>query len=492
MRDRSAELLGHLPQAIRAEPVEAARVLFGLELWGNQAEIVRSVFRSRKTAAKTCHKVGKSLDAAVVVVLWLIAYPGAAKVVTTAPGQRQVREIIWQEIRALYARARARGFQLGPEPLVEKWELGPNWIAIGVAPDKYNDSTFQGFNSPHALVIVDEASGVTETIFEGAKAITSNEGSALLYIGNPTNPAGTFARAFRDPTFAQITISAYDSPNFRAFGIERADVEVMDGRGSWVAKVDGRPMPHPHFIAPEYASDVWIAGGRSSTNPVYMGRVLGLFPEVADDTLIPLHWIEAAQRRWGEREPGENAPRIVAADVARYGSDETVLGWRHGHRFRVLQAALGWDTMRTTGEVVRRVREAGATEARVDVVGIGAGVVDRLEELHRAGEMPARVVSFGSGERARDPERFANLRAEGYWTLRERYEAADIEQDPSDAELAAQLSGIRYKVDSRGRTLIESKDEARRRGVGSPDRADTAMMAFAVMPEGETPFAAVW
>jgi hypothetical protein len=77
-----------------------------------------------------------------------------------------------------------------------------------------------------------------------------------------------------------------------------------------------------------------------------------------------------------------------------------------------------------------------------------------------------------------DPERFANLKAEYYWGLRERFEGGRVGGLIDEATLS-QLATIRYRIRPRGQIEIESKDELRRRGVKSPDRAEALMLAFA-------------
>jgi hypothetical protein len=109
--------------------------------------------------------------------------------------------------------------------------------------------------------------------------------------------------------------------------------------------------------------------------------------------------------------------------------------------------------------------------AIIDAPGVGGGVADRLAELERP------VVPYNGGEAPIDKERFVNARAEDYWTLRERFEQNEVDIDPDDDKLAAQL-GCKWGIHSRGRIKIESKDDMRKRGLPSPDRADTAAMIF--------------
>ena len=88
------------------------------------------------------------------------------------------------------------------------------------------------------------------------------------------------------------------------------------------------------------------------------------------------------------------------------------------------------------------------------------------------------VHGFNGGARAGAPDRFANRRAEAYWTLARRLEAGEIAL-PEDEELATELLAIRWRPTPEGRVRIEAKDNLRGRLGRSPDRADAVSMAFA-------------
>jgi hypothetical protein len=230
----------------------------------------------------------------------------------------------------------------------------------------------------------------------------------------------------------------------------------------------------PLLVSPEWVEERKVRWG--VTSPIYQSKVLGEFPDISDDTLILPKWIEAAQKRTLER----TRRPIIAADIARFGEDETVIMRREGGWIRVYRAHHKADTMVTAGHIAKAMRdiddEAGKNDwvrAIIDVPGVGGGVVDRLAEL----ELP--VVPYNGGEAPIDKERFVNARAEDYWTLRERFEQGEIDIDPDDDKLAAQLGSIKWGIDSRGRIKIESKDDMRKRGLPSPDRADAMAIAFA-------------
>lgn len=423
----------------KRDPVFFVRRVLGGDPWEKQEEVLVSVRDFRRVAVRACHGVGKTKVAAWVA-LWFLYCHRNSKVITTAPTWHQVENLLWREIHASHASSR---IPLGGKVLQTQIEIGKQWFALGLSTDK--PERFQGFHAENILLIVDEASGVDQRIFEAAEGFLTSPGARLLLIGNPTQLAGEFYTSFRSLLYHKIHISAFDSPNLKAGKVVR-----------------------PYLVTPEWVEEKRIQWGEES--PMWHSRVLGEFPEQGDDTLIPLAWIEAAQRRWNETEPGESAE--LGVDVARYGSDSTVIMLRRGDRAEIVKRLHGQDTMQVAGAVIDALRSTEAETAKVDVVGLGAGVVDRMKEQRYP------VQEMNAGEAARDKERFVNRRAEWYWALRERFQSGEIAIPPDD-ELASQLASLKYKFDSRGRIQIESKEDMRKRGLPSPDKADALMLAFA-------------
>jgi len=449
----------------RADPVWWIREVLGDDLWGEQAQIVESVRDTPETAVRSCHGIGKSFIAARTA-LWFLYTHAPSIVITTAPTDRQVRGILWKEIRSGHRRAR---YPLGGEVLTQELKLAENWFAWGFTAPEYDPDRFQGFHEVYVLVIVDEAAGVSQEIYEAIDSILTSEHARLLLIGNPTNPIGRFADDFKTAGVAKHAISCTSTPNFTAFGITRDDL-IND---TWETKITG-PLPAPYLITPYWAAKMIRRWGADSQ--FVQARVWGEFPAAGTDALIPLHWIDAAVERTLE----PVGPDELGVDVARFGTDETVLVHRCGPVARVHAAFSQKDTMATAGAVRAALRATRATSAKIDAVGIGAGVYDRLNEL---GEP---VQEMQSGAAAQDSERFANARAEWWWGLRERFESGDIDIE-DDEDLVAQLAGIKYKMTSRGQILIESKEDMKRRGLSSPDRGDALMLAFAAVPDEPRP-----
>jgi hypothetical protein len=416
----------------------------GAFAWSKQVEIAYSVLDHRHTAVRSCHDSGKSFIAAHLACWWIATHaPGEAFVITSAPTMSQVRSILWREIH----KAHAAGGLIGQLNQTE-WSIGKELVAIGRKPADYDEAAFQGIHARFVLVILDEASGIPPSLWTAAETLIANEDSRVLAIGNPDDPNGAFAKVCRPNSgWNVIGISAFDTPNFTE---EEVPAEL-------------RPL----LISPTWVQERRARWGEGS--PLWISKVEGEFPDRSDDSLIPLSWVERARER--ELQPGE--PVQLGVDVARFGSSETVIVLRKGPVARVIHAEAGQDTMQTTGAVIQAMRNSGADIAKVDDVGVGGGVLDRLKEQRIS------ALGVGAGRAPTDPRRFANARAECYWYLRELFEKGEITIDPDDEVLAEQLCSIRYSLNSRGLIQIESKEDMRARGVASPDRADGLMLVFA-------------
>ena len=424
-----------------ASPTRFAGDILGVDLWSKQEEVLGAVRDHLRVAVKSGNGLGKGYSAAVAI-LWFLCCHDPAVVLSTAPTFRQVRHVLWREVHRLYRRA---NYSLGGKLLDTRLEMSEGRFALGLSAD--SDDEFQGFHSPNMLIVVDEAEGVDETIYEAIEGVMTSDNCRLLLIGNPTTMSGGFRRAFYEDReiFHTLTISALDSPNVEA------------------GKVLVRGLVSQRWV--EERRKVW-----GEENPIYQARVLGDFPDQGEDTLIPLSGIEAAvDRDIGSSASGDT--KVLAVDVARFGSDKSVILRRRGMVVEEIQALPGLDTMKLTGHIVNAIDTWKPEEVVVDEVGIGAGVVDRLRE------QGYNVSGVNVGSTARDSEHFANLRAEGYWNLRQLLMEGSLSL-PFDNELVGQLAGLRYTFNSTGKVLIESKEEMRRRGTPSPDKADALMLAF--------------
>jgi phage terminase large subunit len=448
--------------------------VLGARLWGKQHEIARAMVDTQFVYVPSCHASGKSFTSAQIALWFLYSHPNSI-VVTTAPTGRQVRKVMWQEIRRAYTNAPV---PLGGDLLQTELKIDDKWYAFGFSTDQ--PTNFSGIHADWVLVIVDEATGIAADIWEGISGVLANQNTRLLAIGNPTDGASEFAARIRraGERTAVIPISCYDTPNFTTFGITEADIVNR----TWRDKLTGS-LPMPYLITPQWVADIYERYGADSA--MYISRCLGRFPESSADTLIPLAWVLNAVERWKDvteqLKQGRDVPlgpdKQLGVDVARFGVDRTARTYRQGayvHWQRVTQQE---SLMQTAGRVANDLTEQ-KMPCNVDVIGLGAGVVDRLKELHYD------VYGVNVAEKATDAERFANLRAEGYWRLRERFERGQI-MIPDDDELINELTSLKYKiVNSNGQIRMEEKEEMKKRLGKSPDLADSLCLAFLEPPQG--------
>ena len=451
--------LAHLfpePDPYIYDPVRWAEEKVNAFLWSKQKEIMEAVRDYPLVAVQASHDVSKSHTASMVASWWMDVHElGSAFLVTTAPSWPQVEAILWREIR----RRHQEGKLPGRITQDCKWHMGAfggkrgdsseELVGMGRKPADYDEYTFQGIHARFLLGILDEAGGIPEWLWNAILSLATNENARVLAIGNPDDPNSHFAHICRPGSgWHVIQIGAYDSPNFTGEEVppEVADVLVSQ---SWV----------------EARSKDWGEG-----SPVWQAKVLGKFPDISDEFLISVSLIAKCQNEVSHS--GLEIGRY-GIDIARMGTDKTVLYRNRGGHIRYVD---GWgktDTAITTEKcaAILEQRSRRKVPAVVDMIGVGAGVYDNLR---RRG---FEVGGYQGSERAMNPAKFRNKRAESWWTFREMMEDGLIDLDPEDDVLAAQLGSVKWGIDSSGRIFIESKDDMRERGLPSPDHADAAVMS---------------
>jgi hypothetical protein len=214
---------------------------------------------------------------------------------------------------------------------------------------------------------------------------------------------------------------------------------------------------------------------------MYRARVLGEFPEQSETSVYSLAWIERAACEPDLAGP-HNGVIQVGIDIAGPGEDETVLVARVGGAIIAQQA---WSLPDPRGALL-----AAMSNLRTGRFQIGPVVVDTVGIGYHVGTHLAdhgyNVYGFNAGSAPLDPEHYVNAKAEAYWTLREWLERGRI-SGLTDEETQAQLAGILYRHTAAGRVEIESKEDAKKRGQSSPDRAEAVVLAFArIVPRNQS------
>ncbi len=452
----AADLLAPAQDPYRHDPVGWVRDRLGEHLWSKQAEIAASVRDNRRTAVPSCHEAGKSFLASRLMGWWVETHPpGEAFVVSTAPTFPQVKAILWREL----GKAHRRGKLSGRVNLTE-WYLaaegGEELVAFGRKPSDTDPTAFQGIHTRWVLVVIDEAGGVPRALWDAADSLIANEGGRLLAIGNPDDPTSHFAEVCTPGNMASrewtvIHIDGLETPNVT---------------GEWV----------PAAVRPLLISARWVEEKRESwgeDSPLYLSKVRGQFPPTATDTVVPWPFVLRSKT---PQEPGE--PVHLGVDVGG-GGDETVIRERRGAVPGRVWKGLTGESTQVTGMVMQAIRETGADKVKVDVIGLGWGVVGRLQEMRREGLHRAEIVPVNVGEASSDPRRFPRLRDELWWVVgRELSETGGWDLSEVADDVLAQLAAPKFTVDSAGRTKVEPKEETRARIGRSPDDADALLLAF--------------
>jgi hypothetical protein len=436
------------------DPVRWVRDELDEHTWSVQRKIMRSVLENRDTAVQSCHGIGKSYIASRIAAWWIAGHPrGEALVATTAPSQPQVRTILWGEMRKAQRKGALPGFI--SQGQIPEWAIDGDLVAFGRKPqDRVSQEEartyFQGIHARYLLVILDEAGGIPEWLWDATTSLVTNESARRLAIGNPDDPTTRFEKVCRPGSGWNVLQVGYmDTPNFSG---ERVPEQLRE-----------------MLIGPTYVETARRDWGEDS--PLFISKVLGRFPETADDVVITPKMIREAHAR---ELPGLERGRF-GMDVARLGPDETVIYRNRGGVIRLVDA---WRKMDTTRSAIRTANLIDADPAlryvpmTVDVVGLGAGVFDPLAN------QGYRVHPFNGGEAARENERYVNRRTEAWWHFRRGMEAGLIDLDPADELLAAQLQQPKWREVEGRRIRLETKDEMAKRGLKSPDRADAAVMAW--------------
>lgn len=439
-------------QRLFSSPVDFASVILKLTPWSKQAQILNTLAAHDRVAVRSGHKVGKSTLASIAALWFPHAYPGG-RVVLTAPTARQVRVVLWREIRRLYGRAALPlGGKMNMMPELG-WQAPGDGEILGLSTDE--PEKIAGVSAPHVLYIVDEASGVGDEIFEAIEGSRAG-GAKLLVLGNPTRTSGAFYRAFTSEAagWKPLHISSEHSPNITG------EVAI------------------PGLATPEWVAEKLTDWGESS--PLYQVRVRGNFPMQAENSVIGLAVVEAARERYGDVR-GDGMLRI-GVDVARFGDDETVIWPVRDLKAGTPKIVKKLDLVQASGAVMEVVanerRDNERVRIQVDVVGVGAGVADILRNRRDRG---IEIVDVNAGGQSTD-DTYARVRDEMWFQLRDWLKEGGI---PDDGMLHQELLTPMYSFLPTQRIKVESKDEIKKRLSGrSTDRADA--LALAVYTSADT------
>lgn len=484
------KLMRNTLEALQKDPVLFFEEILGVTtLEEYQKKTLREIAANDKTAISACHAVGKSFMLANVVLWFLSCFP-YSKIITTAPTFNQVKNILWSEIRSGHAKSKV---PLGGKVNETSWQMRKegDWFAIGFTPKKEvvseegqgKQSSFQGFHAKDILVIFDEATGIDANIWTMAEGLMTSGNVKFVAIANPTSRNTRFFQCFRDALFKKIYLNCFDSPNLIANGfisekelLREIEYTKTLHDDAYRERLNSYKEPVPYLI-----SSKWVVSNVRKwgpTHPLSISKAFGRFPKVGDKVLIDLNDIENAQNRVVDIKPPDI--KLIGVDVARYGTDASVITCMTGYKQTALSKFHKRDTVFITGEVINHIREYGCDVVAVDATGIGAGVLDNLVSAQLEGAISKKIeireIQFGARAGDLDDnenlEKYVNLKARAFDALAK--DIRDHIQLLREDVYTLELPAIQYGYNAKGQMVLETKDQFKRRTqLDSPDASDS-------------------
>lgn len=411
-----------------------------------------------RLSIKSGHGVGKTCFLSIVILFVLLTSGDDVKIPVVANSQDQLRDGLWPEL--------AKWKERLPEGIRDwiVWEKERVFIAhspegcfaVRRTASKHRPEALQGMHAKTILIVLEEASGIPEETIEAGAGTLSTPGAALIAVGNPTRPNGYFFKTHRNPQMRAMwdtmTVSSADVPRARG-----------------------------------HVDDIIATYGRNSN--AYRVRVLGEFPEHADDTVIALGNVSAAIGRDVKR---SNVFPIWGVDVGRHGDDATVLAKRGGNT--LLGVPKVWRNMDGAQVAGRIIAEYEATpnadkpkRINVDVIGVGYSVYDFLRQPGSPVRSIVKGINVSEAPANSDQDR--KLRDE-LWFMGAKWFAdltccipKDLAKGDQKAQaiidqLIIELTSATFDFDANGKRVVERKKDMKHRLGCSPDHADAFLLTF--------------
>lgn len=468
----------------RDHPEWFAKDILDMQLiWKGQKKIFDKVAKHKRVTVPSGHSTTKSATAAILS-LWWLSTRHKSRVVVTAPTFRQLMTVYYAEVNKWYTGSLLDDFKMftlyASGMTINDESLKKEWFMLPISPkspdalqgqhgDKSqdvrkimkemgiteieDDETLEEVikkvknkddeNSNDSLmVIIDEASGVSREIME---VLEGTDASKLILFGNMTKNNGMFYDSvYRNKgTYEVVQLSSYDSPFMSQEQINY--MEELYGKDSNVVRV----------------------------------RLKGLPPSTENDTIIPRELLEKYVDAIIKPENLLDDTNIdIGADVARYGDDNGKIYCRRGSYTVFEKTFSKKNTMRMVGEISKIAIDNPNIKinAKVDPIGVGTGVCDRLDEIDHNN---VEIIEIVNNATAENEEEYANLITELFFEFLKKLKAGMVSIPVDSDILIEDLSARKYGFDSKGRLLIESKDEFKKRVGRSPDDGDAFLMCWA-------------
>ena len=434
--DKPDDELVALVERWRRSPYDFVVECLGATPTSQQKEVLDAIAEpGARVAISSGHGTGKSTLFSWVAD-WGLCCFWDVKIPTTAPTAHQLEDIIWPEIAKWQAK------------MLEPWRSAVNIRNDKVTMDgspgfivartgrKENPEALQGFHAEHMIFLIDEASGIPEVVFEVARGALSTKGARILMAANPTRLSGYFYNSFHKSRdlWKRFTFSCLDSP----------------------------------IVSPDYAKE--IAEEYGCDSDMYRVRVLGEFPHASDLQFIAADLVERAMGKHLRQDEYDFAPKVLGVDVAMFGGDRSVIFLRQGLMSKLLYQQRGVRPEELAARVAAFEDELKTDGTIVDATGVGEAVISSLHLMNRT------PIAFYAAEKSLLAN-CANRRTEVWYKLRDWLREGGAV--PDEADLRDDLVGPEFGYRNGSNKLqLERKEEMKKRGLASPDLADSLALTF--------------
>lgn len=418
------------------DPPLYAKEIMKIEPDDWQVDVGYAVAESQRVAVASGHGIGKTCTTSILIH-WFMGTRPNPQIICTANTKNQLDTKTWRELAKWNNKALNGDWFKWTATRFSLKGSEETWFASAIPWSEHNSEAFAGTHEKHVLIIFDEASAIADIIWEVAEGAMTTSGAKWVAFGNPTKNTGKFHECFHKMRH-----------RWRTFQIDSRTAKHTDKKQlkQWID---------------DYGEDSDFA----------RVRIRGMFPRAGSDQFISLDIVEDAAKRTLEKEVYLRYPLLLGVDVARFGDDQTVLTLRRGRKVFPQLRFRGLDTMQVAAKAYELWRTEKVDFVFVDGVGVGAGVFDRLKQL----KVP--VVDVQSAEAADKSNEYYNKRAELWGRCRDWLRTAQPDI-PNDVELITDLTAAQYGFDGNMRYQLEKKEDMKRRGLASPDNADSLVYTF--------------
>jgi hypothetical protein len=427
-------------------PLQFAKDCIQAEPTTQQIELLTSVQKEKRITIRSGHGTGKDCSVSWVIFWFMITRP-YAKVVCTAPTNRQLKDVLVSELSKWLRQSTFKDEFVIHKDIIFHHEAPKEWWIRFISPSvratkEEQAETLAGLHGDHLLIIVDEASGVPDPTFVPLEGALTQPDNKVIMIGNMTRNSGYFY----DSHFHQVISKEWHKLHWDSRKSSRVDKSMYE------------------YFARKYGVE----------SNIYRIRVEGNPPLQDDTTLIPL-W--AAEQCIGQDfEVAEDEPLYLGVDVARYGDDASIIMPRRGLKILAWETFRKLNTIDLGGFINQTYQELDAAGCAIDSIGVGAGVADWLEKHNMKNLYQVNVTAASS-----DILKYHKLRDELWCKVRDncllgKYSFPDVkangEEESLGQQLASELATVRYKFNAHGGFVVESKKDLKARGIPSPNIAD--------------------